>query len=259
VDATLITFSIDRHPVTDPIGFRGHLLEAAVFAVAAPRKLLTSMRQLADRLQLQPPHLVAEPLALASASPGDGVLVEVGARSTVVCLTRYHAPLVFGVISQGGAFLTQELAQVFRLSPLRAEALKRAYSDGRLSEDGMSSVRNVLAPSLEGWLSLLIGHLRVWSGASLAWSPEIYLCGGASAFPDLQRAAREARWLALLPFPREPAIRRWDGSTLCQILDRTESRWQSEEIVALSVSAWAARDRGAETADGALRAALEIQ
>jgi hypothetical protein len=258
VDATLVTFSIDGHPVTDPIGFRGYLLEATVSIVAAPGKLLERLYKLADRLQLEPPRLIAEPLALAGASPGDGLIVEAGAQTTGLVLVRYGAPLAFGSVPHGGDDLLLALQDRFQLSQPRTEALKRAYIAGQLSADAAAAVRSVLQPAIETWLLALIDHLRSWDDVALTWSPEIYLCGGMGMLSDAQEAVSAARWLDALPFPHTPHVRVWDGSNMTQVLDHTELRWQADNIVTLAAAAWAARDRGGATPDGLLHRSLEI-
>lgn len=256
LDGTLVTFSIDGHGVTDPIGFRGHLLEAIVSVVAAPSRLLGVLRQLADMLQLEPSGLVPEPLALSAACPGEGLIIEVGALSTGLCLTRYGAPLFFGSVGQGGADITRSLADAFKLSPSRAEALKQAYSAGRLTEEGMEAVLKVMEAPLGAWLSAVIEYLRSWGTALPAWPPDIYVCGGASELGEFHDWILSARWLDVLPFPHTPKTWTWDGSNLSQVLDHTGRRWQTDGIVALTLAAWAVRDRGSETPDGMLRTSL---
>ncbi len=258
VDGAVVAFTVDGHRVTDPVGFRGHLLEAMVFAAAAPRGLVDSLRQLADRLQLDPPRLMAEPVSLAAACPGDGLIIEVGARTTGLCLARYGAPLACSSVPWGGDGFTQSLADVFQLFPSRAEALKWAYGAGQLSPEGTSAVRKALAVPMQGWISAVLEQLQMWRDRIQVWPPEIYLCGGTSALPGLQEAVSAVRWLDLLPFPRTPNVSIWDGSPLARVVDRTEPRWLVGDVVALSMAALAARDLDAATPNRVLRTVLGI-
>jgi cell division ATPase FtsA len=258
VDATLITFGIDGHRVTDPLGFRGHVLTATVFVVAAPRRLVRALAQLADRLQFGPPYLVPEPLALAAIAPGAGLIVEVGAFSTGLCLADRGAPLAFGGIPFGGGAWTQAVADVFRFSAPRAEALKQAYNAEKLTPEGTEAVRKALALSLQTWASAVLQDLRSWNAGALPWYPDIYLCGGASVLSGVKERLEAVRWLNVLPFPHTPNIWMWDGSTAAQVIDLTESRWQPQNIVTLSTALWAIRDRGIHSPDGVLRASLGI-
>ena len=258
LDATLVTFGVNGNPVTDPVGFRGYSLAATVFVVAAPDSYLNALRQIADFLQLNPPHLVAEPLALAAAVADDGLIVQVGASTTGLTLTRHGTPLALDSIRRAGATWTRALSDTFHLSLPRAEALKRAHSAGKLGSRNVSAVQKALEAPLTAWTSALIERLQSWD-KQLTWSPIIHLCGGASALPDVQATVSKTRWLDALPFPYTPETRLWDGSRLSQVTDRTQPRWQLDGVTTLALAAWAVRNRGPETADGMLRAALAMQ
>ena len=258
VDATLVTFSIDGRPATEPVGLRGHLLEATCMVAAAPRKLLDTVRRVSDMLKLEPPYLVAEPFALAAASPSDALLIEVGAQSTGLILTRCGAPVAFGGVPVGGSAFTKALATTFSIPLSRAEALKRAYGAGELSGEGTQAFRSALARPLSLWWSAVNGELRSWKHVRRAWTPEVLLCGGVGELPDMLALLCAARWMDILPFPRTPHVRLWDGSTVSQVVDRTGARWQQSNVVTLSLAAWVLRDSGVLAADGILRASLGI-
>jgi hypothetical protein len=258
VDAMLVTFSIDGRPVTDPLGFRGYVLGATVFVAAAPRKYLRTLDEIADRLQLEPPHLVPQSMSLAASAPGNGLIVEAGASSTDVCVAHYGAPLACGSVPTGGNVLTQVLMDTFKLSPPRARALKRAYSVGQLSADGALAVRTALAPAVDAWISRVVDRVAAWRGDPLVWSPDIYLCGGMSLLPGTAERMSQARWLEKVPFPHAPNVSVWDGSTVSQVDDRTQSGWRTDEVVALSLAAWTARDQSPSSPDGLLRSSLGI-
>jgi len=258
LDATVLDLKVDGRRVTGFAGFRGHTLQAAVQAVAAPGRMLAVLAELADALKLDPPHLVAEPMAIAAALGEDGLVIEVGARTTSLVLVRRGVPLAFGAVLAGGRGLVDALADAFRLSPSRGAALLRAYSAGRLEGSEQTAVRNVLAAPLASWLSLVVRELRSWDVQREDWVPEVYLCGGASALGDLQRLVSSAPWLDTLPLLRVPSVRAWDGSNLSQVADRTMPRWQLDGVTSLAVAAWPLRDRGPGTADGILRSSLRI-
>ena len=258
LDATVLELRVDGRRVTGFGGFRGHTLEASVQAVAAPDRMLVLLAQLADGLKLDPPHLVAEPLALAAAVEDDGLVIQVGARTTGLVLTRRGVPVAFGAVPAGGSALVDALADAFRLPPSRGSALLRAYSDGRLQSAERTAVRNVLAAPLASWLSLVVRELRSWDVQEEDWAPEVHLCGGVGALDDLQHLVASSPWLDTLPLPRLPSVHSWDGSHLAQVADRTMPRWQLDGVTSLAVAAWPLRDRGPGTVDGLLRSSLRI-
>jgi|GEM_PF-6355342 len=258
LDATLVAFSVNGNPVTEPVGFRGRELQTAVFVVAARRDQLTTLPQIADALQLAPPQPVAEPLALAATLPESGLLIQVGAVTTQAILVRKGAPLAVGHIACGGRRWSHALIDAFHLAPDRADALLRAWSSDKLSPNARQTVEQICQPLWEEWFRALIAEIRSWEIERLEWPPTIYLCGGAGAIPNLRRQIIQAPWLELLPFERTPEVRIWDGANLTLLADLAEPRWPIDGVTALSVAAWGARDRGMNTADGILRQVLEI-
>jgi cell division ATPase FtsA len=258
LDATVLDLKVDGRRVTDLAGFRGRALEAIVQAVAAPDRALTVLATLADALKLDPPLLVAEPMAIAAALGEDGLVIQVGARTTSMVLVRRGGPVAFGAVLVGGGALIDALSDAFRLPPSRGVAVLRAYGAGRLQSSERAAVRNVLAAPLANWLSLVMRELRSWDVQPEDWTPEIYLCGGAGALGDLQPLVSSVRWLETVPLPRVPSVRLWDGSNLSQVADRTMPRWQLDGVTSLSAAAWLLRERGPGTADGILRSSLRV-
>lgn len=258
LDATLIAFSINGNPVTEPVGFRGHELQAAVFVVAARRDQLAALPKIAEALQLEPPQMVAEPLALAATLAESGLLIQVGQVTTQAVLVRKGAPLAVGHIPCGGRQWIRALTDTFHLSPERADALLRAWSSGRLTPQARQTVEQVCRPLWDEWLRALIAEIRRWEIERLEWPPTIYLCGGAMSLSPLREQIGKAPWHELLPFQRTPDVRIWDGANLNLLNDLAEPRWPIDGVTALSVAAWGIRNRSSETTDGILRQALEI-
>ncbi len=258
LDVTVADIRLDGRRVTDPVGFRGHTLEVIATAFAAPAAQVTALREIADSLKLDPPLLVPESLALCGAFSGDGLLIEVGARTTSLALLRMGRPLALGSVQAGGALLSEALATTFDLVPQRAEAVLRAYGAGQLRADQAEAVRKALAAPLTGWFSSVIEVLRSWDVPSRAWLPDMYLCGGTSALEDLRRLLSSAYWLDLLPLPRIPTVRTWDGSNLTGLVDRTSPRWTPEGVTSVSLAVWPLHERGPGTFDGVLRSSVAI-
>ena len=259
LDAAIVAFRIDGHRVTDPVGFRGHLLETQSFAVAAPKRLLGALSQIADTLHFDPPYLAAEPQLLASAAPSDGLVIQVGAETTGVVLARYGAPLAFTGIHSGGQSLVQAVVDTFQVSPARADALLRACAAGRLSGKGQRAIRNAIEVPIETWLATVKEGLRSWDRPSEGWPLDIYLCGGLSALADVQSLVSSVQWLDVLPFSRTPRVRTWDGSNLGRVTDRTGSGWLLENVTTVSLAAWALRERDLSFASDVLHSSLKIR
>lgn len=258
VDATVVSLRVDGRRVTDPVGFRGHTLEALALVFAAPREALRAVRQIADSLNLDPPHPVPEPLALSAAVPGDGLILEAGAATTSVVLARHGVPLSFASIRHGDNSLTQSLSEALDVPYAHAEALLDAYGGGRLEESQRQAVSAALEEPLISWLSAVVECARSWDSPPEGWPTTVHLCGGTSRLPELQTLVADVRWLEALPFPHAPSVRLWDGSNLERVVHHAEPRWQLADVTVLSVAGWLLRDRGQSSFDGMLRSSLRL-
>jgi cell division ATPase FtsA len=256
LDASVVSFAIDGHRVTDPIGFRGHKFESATFVTAARRRTIALLRDVADHLQLNPPWLIAEPMALAAAVPHDGLIIQAGARTTGLILVRHSAPALLAGLDVGGEVFTRALMDVFDLTPYRADRVLRAYAERRLDEKARLAVRQALTAPLEEWSRAVVERLYAWRGRDVEWSPQVLLCGGLAYLDDLQQAVAGMRWVEMLPFPRTPRVRTWGGANLSLVDDRTGSPWRLTHVTALCTAVWGGRDRSSDSLEGRLGTAL---
>jgi hypothetical protein len=220
--------------------------------------VLETLVRIADTLQLEPPSLVAEPLALAAVCPDDGLIIQVGAQSTGVILSRYGAPAGCAGICMGGLSLTEGLSWALGVSTARADLILRAYVSGQLAESDQSTVSEALRGPLSTWMAAVTDSLRSWTGIQGEWPPNIHLCGGASVVKDLERLVATTLWPEIAPFPYTPQLRIWDGHNVAQVLDRTDRRWRVNGLTPLALAAWTLRDRGPASNDGILRTSLGI-
>jgi cell division ATPase FtsA len=195
--------TVDGHQVTDPVGLKGRELALSAFGVAVWPPALRAVETIAERLELKLANLVAAPQALAGVVPQrDAILVEVGARGTSLHLIRHDALVAAAWWPQGGDFFTQGLARAFRCPQDEAEALKRAYADGALSESDRELVTQRLHEPVAGWLETLRDKLQhmaahdVYLPAQACLSANgagalpgrMYVTGGGSLLPDLPAA-----------------------------------------------------------------------
>lgn len=268
LDATVATWYLSGHSLTDPVGFRGRDLAAMAFVAVAPRAVVQSLVSIADTLQLDPSMLVAAPLALAAVSPSDGLIVQVQAAATDLILVHRGVPLVCDSIEQGGAAWAQALQSAFHLSPTQSEAVLRAYRAGRLDAAHQKAVQDALQSPLDAWAAVVVERLQSWTRDHLVdrrvltldppfWSPDIYVCGRADLLPWAQRSLAGVRWLSLLPFPRAPQVRPWDSVSPPGVQDLTEQRGRLGGLTAWACAAWARRGRGNPAWEGMLKASLK--
>ena len=176
----------------------------------------------AKRLDLALVDVVASPQSMASVVPQrEAILLDVGAGGTSLHLIQHNALVATSWWPQGGAFFTQGLARTFRATLEEAEALKRAYADGALSERDHDLVARSLLKPVTKWreaLSVRLGRMVKEEAACLPGdSPlnakpagslpgRIYLTGGGSLLPDLAAALSPLETTSALSFRRSLEI-----------------------------------------------------
>ena len=207
----VVEYRLDGLPVVQPVGQRGRWLEADVIGTFLPRRVLDALLAVLDRVGLQPGSLTLEPIAaLELAVPAtlrhlNLALVDVGAGTSDLALTRAGRVIAYGMVAEAGDRVTHHLASRYLLDLREAERLKRALrrNPGELQvvdvlgerrtlarEEVLDAVAEVVAPLASRIASEC---LRLNGGQA----PEaILLVGGGSLTPGLPEALAEATGVA---------------------------------------------------------------
>jgi hypothetical protein len=241
VDAMPVALTVDGRGVTDPVGFRGQEIGALVFAALARAEVIESWREVARELEFSALTLMAAPVALAAGlSAMQGMLVDVGGAATDLTWCRAGRPVALESLPKGGAVLTGSLARQWNLSPERAERLKRAYSGGRLADEGKVQVQAVLAPVLCTWTEEIETALALLNREE-PLPQQIYLLGGGGALPGMAEALRSLAWSERLRFTRYPQVNRVRPTDVPGVVNRTDMGHGPGDVPALALAAWTAR------------------
>jgi cell division ATPase FtsA len=214
--------TVDGHQVSDPVGLKGSEISLSAFGVAVWPSALRAAEAVAERLDLGLADVIAAPQSLASVVPQrEAILLDVGAEGTSLHLIQHDALVTTSWWPQGGRFFTKSLAKTFRCSPYEAEALKRAYADGDLSERDHDLIARSLAKPVAAWREALTVRLqRVLKEESLRRPADgplnsnrvgslpgrTYLTGGGSLLPDLAPALGSLETMSSLSFRRSLEI-----------------------------------------------------
>jgi len=241
VDATPVSLVVDGRGVTDPIGFRGQEIGATVFAALARAEVIESWQEVARELEFSALTLMAAPMALAAGlSAVQGMLVDVGGAATDLTWCRAGRPVALESLPTGGTALTSSLARQWKLSSDRAERLKRAYSTGRLADEGMAQVQAVLAPILHTWTEEIETALASLNQEE-PLPQHLYLLGGGSALLGMAETLRSLAWSERLRFARYPQIKQVRPTDVLGVVNRTDLGRGPGDVPALALAAWTAR------------------
>jgi hypothetical protein len=126
------------------------------------------------------------------------------------------------------------------LTPDRAEAVKRAYSAGRLPAEANAQITQALEPALLAWLGETeAAMLRLNQDEALA--PHLYVLGGGGILPGVIEAIRSLAWSPRLQFARYPEVRRFRPTDVPGVVNRTAHGQGMGDVSALALAAWAAQ------------------
>ena len=240
IDAAPVALSVDGRGVTDPIGFRGRELGAAVFAALTRIGTVQTWGAVAEDLEFSSLTLTATPLALASGLPvAHGILVDIGGAATDLVWCSAGRPVVLETLPIGGDALTAALARKWGLTVQKAERLKRAYSGRQLSAEAETQVQGVLWPALRRWLEDTEAAMSRLSHDE-PLPQHLYVFGGGSALPEMVEAVRSLAWSQQLRFERYPEVSCLRPTDVPRVTNRTGKGRQLGDVSALALASWVA-------------------
>lgn len=245
LEAVPVALTVDGHGVTNPVGFRAHEIGATIFAALAPADLIDTWREVADALDFATLVVTVAPMALAcSLVEPQGIAVDVGGATTDLTWWRGGRPVAIDSQPIGGISLTQALLRRWGLPADKAESLKRAYVEGRLTAEAKAQVLEPMLPAVRAWLELTEAALAEMSERCDEPLPRrLYLVGGGTMMPEIVEAARSLLWSERLRFERSPQIDLLRPTDVAGVFNRTEYGGGAGDGPALALAAWTARQR----------------
>lgn len=131
-----MTYYLDDEPIGALAGHRGSSIGVDVIATFLPRVVVDSLSAALTAAGLEIASLTLEPIAaLRVAIPPSMrrlnlALVDVGAGTSDIAITRAGTVLAYGMVPLAGDEITETLCQHYLLDFTEAEALKRGFQQG---------------------------------------------------------------------------------------------------------------------------------
>lgn len=135
VDIIPLTYYVDGKPENDPLGLVGNKLSVEAKVVLGSKEYIEKLTACVNNAGLQVDGYVPFFMAmgeLLSESEVDEeeqstLLVDVGGQVTEYVIYYKGKPFLFGAVPVGGDSITNDLAQVFKISLSEAETIKKDY------------------------------------------------------------------------------------------------------------------------------------
>ena len=225
VNTAIVDVQIDGYRVTNPIGFQGRDVSIQLFNAFAPMVHLGALQSVASSLDLNLINIAAEPFAVAKSvgaqDSGEfsAIFIDIGGGTTDIALVNNGGVEGTKMFAIGGRSFTKRIAQVANISFEKAEAMKLAYADGKLSARATKIVEEAVNADIKVWLSGV--ELSLGEFDKVDHLPaKILLCGGGTGLPQIMTALK-GDWYKNLPFARRPSVAHISPTEVNRVIDKT--------------------------------------
>ena len=241
VNSAIVDVKIDGYHVTNPLGFQGKEIEVGVFNAFAPNVHLGALQTVAESLDLDLISITAEPFAVARCLGSDqendfsAIFVDIGGGTTDIAVVSKGGLLGTKMFALGGRAFTKRIASVLGEPFLEAEKDKLDYSAGKLEKNKHEKVEKAVREDAEVWLSGVQLTLEEFSETDLLPS-RIYLCGGGSNLPEIEKVLNEADWDKGIAFARKPKVSFLKPKNLGSVIDSTGELQDISDVTPMSLA-----------------------
>jgi cell division protein FtsA len=221
VGYSVVRFTLDGTTMKTLIGQRGKNATIEVIATFLPRQVIDSLQAAIETVGLEMATLTLEPIAAINVLIPPTMrhlnlaLVDVGAGTSDVAITRDGSVIGYGMVPFAGDEVTEAVSQAHLLDFKVAEMLKRQLGNGRKKvsfTDVLGVTHKLAAAEIVERLSPAVAELAQAIAAQIlelnsAPPQAVLLVGGGSLTPGLPEALSAALDIA----PSRVAIRRPDS------------------------------------------------
>lgn len=205
VGYSTVKYELDGTQLKTLVGQRGRIASATVIATFLPRQVIDSMHSALQSVQLDMQALTLEPIAAinvlipATMRHLNLVLVDIGAGTSDVAITKNGSVIAYGMVPQAGDEITDALSQQFLLDFNVAEQLKRDVTNGLQGKFadimGMEydlspeEVLKPIMPNIKKLAEAIVQQILELNGGEPPQA--IMMVGGGSLTPNLSKFVAE--------------------------------------------------------------------
>lgn len=136
VGYSVVKYYLNNYPITSLIGHRGSLIGADVLATFLPDSVVNGLYSVLRRVGLEPVNLTLEPIAAAEVVIPESLrllnlaLVDIGAGTSDIAISRKGAVVSYGMVPVAGDEITESISEALLVGFDEAEKIKRALEKG---------------------------------------------------------------------------------------------------------------------------------
>ena len=205
VGYSTIKYELDGTQLKTLVGQRGRVAAATVIATFLPRQVIDSMHSALQSVKLDMQALTLEPIAAINVLIPPTmrhlnlVLVDIGAGTSDVAITKNGSVIAYGMVPQAGDEITDALSQQFLLDFNVAEKLKREVANGQqvkftdimgLEYDlAPEKVLDPIMPNIRRLAEAIAKQILELNGGDVPQA--VILVGGGALTPNLSKFVAE--------------------------------------------------------------------
>jgi len=246
ISTRINTTEIDGVIVNNPLDFTGSKVNYRIFSTFAPKIHVNSLYELASQLGLEECTVVVQPYAIARAMKesqqqnSGAIIIDVGGGTTDIAIVNNGGVIGTKMFAFGGEVITKRIAEAFKLEIIMAEELKLNYTDQNVTEAQAREIKAIVNQDLQIWVEgvqiALEEILEDENGDLEKLPPQIYLCGGGVALPEIRETLLSHPWLTALPFSKFPKINYLFPNQLLGINDETRLLIDPSDVTPASIA-----------------------
>lgn len=235
INTVISSTYIDGIKIDNPEGFTGKEVSYRVFTTFTPSIHLNSLKQVVEELDLELDSVEVEPYTIARALKGareesfSGIIIDIGGGTTDIALVDSGGIVGTKMFAYGGNVFTRRLELDFKKQFTEAEQLKLDYANLKLGETMQKKVEKTLSKDIPVWVEGVELALADFEDVK-TYPSEIYLCGGGSVLPDINKGLIEHPWLNVLPFQKFPKANHIYPNQLAGLVDDTKKLIDPSDI-----------------------------
>ena len=205
VGYSTIKYLLDDVQLKTLVGQRGRIAKAIVIATFLPRQVIDSMHSALHEAKLDMRALTLEPIAAINVLIPPTmrhlnlVLVDIGAGTSDVAITKNGSVIAYGMVPQAGDEITEAISQKYLLDFNVAERIKREAANGQpcqfsdiLGTSYDLKPEEIIEPILPSIKSLADAIARQVIELNGNEPQAVLLVGGGSMTPHLSKLVAEA-------------------------------------------------------------------
>lgn len=241
IETVVNSVFIDGVKVDSPIGFKGKDLLYKVYSTFAPKIHVDSIKAVAQALNLQVLGIFVEPYALAMGVQNarterfSAIFIDMGGGTTDIAYVEHGGIVGTKMFAYGGRVFTKRLEEELRLDTPAAERIKVDYSDQKLGEAEAKEVRRAIAKDIPVWLDGVEIALAEFEDA-VEFPSQIFICGGGTLLPEIQKGLMSHPWLQVLPFGKFPKISYLFPNQIENVVDLTKKATNPMDVTPLALA-----------------------